>query len=374
MRRLPLCKFVVFAIFTLVIILSYKFCNYEITSTYQEGLVATIPVKKALNDIKNHNGIKRIVISFVVCDSRFNESLNVVKSVLIFSKTPVHFVIFTEDELIPNFQDILSEWRDVINVQLSFELHLINFPEPHGKEWLHLFKKCSSQRLFIPELITHLDALIYVDTDTLFLGPADELWGYFSKFNSSQLSAMALEHENPNLSWYPRFAKHPFYGTGLNSGVMLMNLTRLRQFGWADYITPIMLKWKLHIPWGDQDILNIIFAHHESRVLELPCRYNYRMDQCMYGDTCAGAASNGVFLLHGSRQSFHNNKQPAFQAVYRAVNEYEVGTDPSKTFLPKLDKYFLEAPNSSCGNLSDAFLKVPHYTLTKTYASIKPKR
>lgn len=50
-----------------------------------------------------------------------------------------------------------------------------------------------------------------MDTDTLFLGPPDELWSFFSKFNSSQMSAMSLEHENPNLSWYPRFAKHPYY-------------------------------------------------------------------------------------------------------------------------------------------------------------------
>lgn len=31
-----------------------------------------------------------------------------------------------------------------------------------------------------------------------------------------------------------------------------MNLTRMRSFGWVDYVTPIMLKWKLYIPWGDQ--------------------------------------------------------------------------------------------------------------------------
>lgn len=58
----------------------------------------------------------------------------------------------------------------------------------------------------------HIDAMIYVDTDTLFLGPVDELWQTFARFNSSQISAMALEDDNPNVSWYPRFAKHPFYG------------------------------------------------------------------------------------------------------------------------------------------------------------------
>lgn len=54
--------------------------------------------------------------------------------------------------------------------------------------------------------------MVYVDTDTIFLGPPEELWGMFSKFNASQMSAMSLEDDNPNVSWYPRFAKHPFYG------------------------------------------------------------------------------------------------------------------------------------------------------------------
>lgn len=62
------------------------------------------------------------------------------------------------------------------------------------------------------KLIPHIDAMIYVDADTLFLGPVEELWDTFTQFNISQMSAMALEDDNPNVSWYPRFAKHPFYG------------------------------------------------------------------------------------------------------------------------------------------------------------------
>ncbi|KAI8435796.1 hypothetical protein MSG28_004023 [Choristoneura fumiferana] len=246
--------------------------------------------------------IKRIVLSFVVCDSRFKESLNVVKSVLLFTKTPVHFVIFTDDELRLKFNKTLSEWRISSDQQLDFELHKINFPAEYAEEWMNLFSKCAAQRLFIPKLIPHIDSMIYVDTDTLFLGPADELWDIFSEFNSSHISALAVENDNPNVSWYTRFAKHPFYGKyGLNSGVMLMNLTRMRDFGWVDYVTPIMLKWKLYIPWGDQ-------------------------------------------------------------ALYRAVEEYKFGSD-AKDALFAMERYLAEAPPSPCGNLKDAFLKVPSETI-----------
>lgn len=354
--------FLVLSTLTLIY-LYFKVSNIDIRYGHSK-LLTTLKVqnKQKLNS-------ERIVLSFVVCDSRFNESLNVVKSVLLFSKAPVHFVIFTDNSLRPQFNETLTRWKDLTHDKLDFELHIVNFPENHAEDWINLFSKCAAQRLFIPKLIPHIDAMIYVDTDTLFLGPVEELWNYFSLFNISQISAMTLEDDNPNVSWYPRFAKHPFYGKyGLNSGVMLMNLTRMRTFGWVDYVTPIMLKWKLYIPWGDQDIINIIFHYHEPAVFVLPCRYNYRSDQCMYGDACTEATSHGIFLLHGSRQAFHNDKQPAFQAIYRAIDEYIVGTDSTKTLLQNMAKYFDQAPVSNCGELREAFFHSPMKTINELYS------
>lgn len=79
-------------------------------------------------------------------------------------------------------------------------------------------------------ILKEVDSLLYVDTDIIFLQPVEEIWALLSRFNSSQLAAMAPEHEEPRIGWYNRFARHPYYGkTGINSGVMLMNLTRLRE-------------------------------------------------------------------------------------------------------------------------------------------------
>lgn len=78
-------------------------------------------------------------------------------------------------------------------------------------------------------ILKDIDSIVYVDSDILFLQPIDDLWAFLSKFNPSQLAAMAPEHEEPRIAWYSRFARHPFYGrTGVNSGVMLMNMTRMR--------------------------------------------------------------------------------------------------------------------------------------------------
>lgn len=358
MKKIKLLIMLILSCLTIIYMFS------KLLNASNNRLINPVPVKLQLEVNNNSNPMERVVISFVVCDSRLEESLNVVKSVLLFTRVLVHFVIFSDDNLLSELNTKLNKWKVLTKSQLSFELHKINFPDSHKQDWLNLFSKCAAQRLFIPTLIPHIDAMIYVDTDTLFLGPAESLWAYFKKFNDTQISAMAYEDDNPNVSWYPRFAKHPFYEKyGLNSGVMLMNLTRMRHFGWVDYVTPIMLKWKLYIPWGDQDIINIIFHYHANAVYVLSCRFNYRSDQCMYGDACADATSRGVFLLHGSRKAFHNDKQPTFKAVYRAIDEYNFKMDSPKILVENMRKYLSQEFVSNCGSITEALLKVPLETL-----------
>ena len=160
--------------------------------------------------------------------------------------------------------------------------------------------------------------------------------------NSSQMAAVAPEHEDYATGWYNRFARHPYYGDlgifayqsfanivgcqfiwfpGLNSGVMLMNLTRMRQFKWEEYVIPIYQEYKSKITWGDQDILNIIFHFHPEKLYVYPCHYNYRPDHCMYMSVCKSAEENGAYVVHGNRGSFHSDKQPAFHAIYTSIKE-----------------------------------------------------
>lgn len=64
----------------------------------------------------------------------------------------------------------------------------------------------------IQSVLAHIDSVLYVDTDTLFLAPLDDIWSHFQAMNESQMAALAPEHEDPNTGWYNRFARHPFYG------------------------------------------------------------------------------------------------------------------------------------------------------------------
>ena len=49
------------------------------------------------------------------------------------------------------------------------------------------------------------------------------------------------------------------YLKGVNSGVMLMNLTRMRQVNWIDKMMAYYTEYSMTITWGDQDLVNIFF-------------------------------------------------------------------------------------------------------------------
>lgn len=162
-----------------------------------------------------------------------------------FSKVHLKFVVLTEDKLLKDFSEKLELWKDTTNNSFSYVVMPLTFPVDNSLEWKKLFKPCASQRLFLPvnivicsfphcfqliafyneisilveiilfnfqTVLKDIDSILYVDTDTLFLTPVEDVWKYFSKMNSSQMAAVAPEHEDPNVGWYNRFARHPYYG------------------------------------------------------------------------------------------------------------------------------------------------------------------
>uniref|UniRef100_A0AAV2L252 Glucoside xylosyltransferase 1 n=1 Tax=Knipowitschia caucasica TaxID=637954 RepID=A0AAV2L252_KNICA len=308
-------------------------------------------------------------LAVVACGPRLEETLTMLKSALLFSKNPLHFYIFAETVLHGSFKDAMNSWPRMVRTKFNFTIFPITFPDDNEHEWKKLFKPCASQRLFLPLLLQDVDSLLYVDTDILFLQPVEDIWMLLSSFNSSQLAAMAPEHEEPRIGWYNRFARHPYYGkTGINSGVMLMNMTRIRAkyfkndmttvpLRWEEMLLPLLQKYKLNITWGDQDLLNIIFHHNPESLFVFPCEWNYRPDHCIYGSNCHTADQRGVFILHGNRGVFHDDKQPAFRAVYNAIQTYQFGGDLVKTLLEPLEASLRSTTHTYCGRSSHTFTK-----------------
>lgn len=264
----------------------------------------------------------------VACGDRVPETLVLLKSTLMFTLSKLNFFIFTEKNLQNQFIDEFNKWPEFVKKKFTYSILEPKFPKKNQEEWRKLFKLCASQRIFLPEILEQVDSLLYVDTDVLFLTDLEQVWSHFKNFNQTHLAALAPEHEDPNMGWYNRFARHPYYGRlGLNSGVMLMNLTRMREFDFVNKILPLYQTYKYNITWGDQCLLNILFKFYPERLYEYDCSWNYRPDHCMYGSNCRSAENNGAKILHGCRRVFQTDKEPAFRDIYKAfekVNQNEI--------------------------------------------------
>ena len=135
-------------------------------------------------------------------------------------------------------------------------------------EWRNLYASCASQRLFLPEILTNVDSLLYVDTDVLFLSDVKFIWDKIGQFNQTHYAGMVAEQEKKTkMGWYEKNATYPYYGKfGLNSGVILMNMTRMREFDFVNKIVTIFNKYKNQIKWGDQCLLNILFQLNPGKL------------------------------------------------------------------------------------------------------------
>ncbi|XP_035402407.1 glucoside xylosyltransferase 2 isoform X2 [Cygnus atratus] len=316
-------------------------------SHLREGLVVK-PKPGEQKHSKEPSSLQCMHLAVVACGDRLEETLIMLKSAVLFSNRRLCFHIFSEDSLKPEFEKKLQEWPSSYAKKFEYNIYPITFSVGNAQEWKKLFKPCAAQRLFLPVILKDVDSLLYVDTDVLFLRPIDDIWHILKEFNSTQLAAMAPEHEIPKIGWYSRFARHPYYGTtGVNSGVMLMNLTRIRntQFKnsmipsgltWEEMLYPLYQKYKNYITWGDQDLLNIIFYFNPECLYVFPCQWNYRPDHCMYGSNCKGAEEEGVSILHGNRGVYHDDKQPTFKALYEVIRDKRWYATENLCSVPRL--------------------------------------
>lgn len=128
--------------------------------------------------------ISKISITAVVCgEHRVDEAIVMVKSALLFSlvSSSLNFVIVTEK----NLKEIIKEKMENLRKfkKFSYEIIELKFPEENREIWIKLFKPCAAQRLFLPSLLPHLDSVIYVDCDVLFLTSPEYLEMHFRYMN-----------------------------------------------------------------------------------------------------------------------------------------------------------------------------------------------
>lgn len=179
-------------------------------------------------------------------------------------------------------------------------------------------------------MMNDTDSIIYLDTDALVLSDITDLWSIFKRFDEWQIFACANETDvYVSSNWYQRNSvRFPFYGvSGFNSGVLLMNLTRMRDFRFVDKATLVYEQYG-HVTFlVDQDILNILAFFHPEITYSLDCAWNFRTIHCGREFICAEAARTGPKLLHGNMGLFDGSnlfrvlKDRGLVTIYRHFDQ-----------------------------------------------------
>ena len=123
-------------------------------------------------------------------------------------------------------------------------------------------------RVFLPELLPDLDRLIYLDADVIVRRPLSELWA--TDLGDNHVAAVTNVFQRHEIV---RAADLGLPGPDayFNSGVMLMNLERLRQDDIATAVLTYARANHEKLAWPEQDALNVVVG---SRRLPLHPRWN----------------------------------------------------------------------------------------------------
>ena len=290
-----------------------------------------------------------IHVATVCCGSHDDYLVAFFKSLLVFSlnkRVTLYIIVEHVDNVLPLRTYFNSSTR-AISHELVYEVYANSYTTEETKSWKFQFRPCASQKLLLPYALAHVKRVISLDLDTIILRPIEDIWSIFDSFNEHHIAALVGEEEEAGLKGYDSWAQHPFPPpAGLNVGVMLMDLSRMRRISWFCLLSTINNLFKTQILYFDQDIVNIYFFFHPEALITPPCSFNYRTDHCQRR-TCSDVIKNGVGILHGNRNVFRRGDEPVFKSLHSIFLNEKI-TQNRTDLLKKMQGVVSSLQNSSC--------------------------
>ena len=227
-------------------------------------------------------------------------------SILLFSKSKnLRFLIISNSKnLFYRIKLLVLEWPEHQRNRLDFEFHRLVI-QSKVSNIMQQWRPCAWAKMFLPETLPKtLDSIVYFDTDFLFLGPIENIWSIWEKMNTNHLFSVSSEPLYLVETSRPKAGK-----SGINTGVMLMNLTRLRSFSDNGFGISLVNEYENNkgLPFShDQDALNSYMSNRTDQFLELSSQWNFSPTGCMEkSPLCPNCLSDGIIGLHGSDASFY---------------------------------------------------------------------
>src|SRR5690348_12599353 len=197
----------------------------------------------------------RVVVCLTFDANYLAPAATVMMSCLVHTGGPsLQFEIIHDESLSSRAREKLQAMCGDAGARLN--LHLMDERRLHGLPSVDRFGSIVWWRLFLPELLEHVDRVLYLDCDTLALSSLHPLWG--QDLGEPVLAAVANVVE-------PRMREHvaglgiDYPGGFFNAGVLLMQLDRMRDEGSTKELVNFAVSNQKMLLWNDQDALNVVF-------------------------------------------------------------------------------------------------------------------
>ena len=188
--------------------------------------------------------------------SRFEEVSVLVKSILVFSSAVDVNMIFFTDSLSVEMTRLVDEWNsqrsENSTPKITLDVREPAYPEDEDMTSIQAaFAPCASLRLFFPQILSEYNKILYVDTDTIFLDSPEKIWQHFEHFDDAQMAGLINENLDEQFNAY-NYSEVPSPRFGLNSGVMLMDLQKMRRRSWNAKMATVYSVMKGYLAFVDQ--------------------------------------------------------------------------------------------------------------------------
>ena len=267
-------------------------------------------------------------IAFVVGGYAATKSLVVVlKSILFYRHNPIHFHFIADSSAHLILTELMRTWRlpstdySLYPVEgLQKEIEWI--PNAHYSGYFGLMK-------LVLLNILPVDSVITLDTDITVVNDIQKLWNYFSDIKRKKKLLGLVENQS---DWYlgTIWKKHrpwPAVGRGYNTGVMLLDIARLKQISWSEIwsnVTAANLKEYQYTSLADQDIINAVIKEYPHIVYTLPCSWNVQLSDHSHSEQCYLEADQYNIIHWNSplKTLIDSKHSPYFRNLYNTFDQY----------------------------------------------------
>ena len=258
----------------------------------------------------------------VTVDSRYLSHLRVMLGSLFFNNPEESFQIYMIGEKISqeDIEKLAVYCTDHGSVLYPMEIQTTVFD--HAPV-IRYYSQVMYYRLLAAEFLPDsLDRILYLDPDILVIGKIRSLYEIEL---SDELFAAAMHNGLTGISGYVSKLRLPNYETDqyFNSGVLLMNLPKMRQEVHSDNIFNFVEKYRALLVLPDQDILNGLYGDRIFSLDETIWNYDVRQYEkyrfLSQGEKNMDWVMANTVILHfcGKNKPWNPNYRGRFSSLYK---------------------------------------------------------